>query len=274
MTPLAASIAKQLLLPPAERTFKDDANVFPLMGDIHCFEVSEITELATGLLAPLRCWDGKSNKPISSFNEMAKRVSFCPAERTWIEFKVGNSGDRTAYFILSEPKSTHASLVIIQLRNGEIASFSSILEIGMGAFGGFPMMVKAHRPEDRFLEKENYVMDMILYVQAFLALINTPKIIGRVQHTANAGLAKKFRRSGAHFPLNAWHEIKLNVSKPTEIDDGVPHEAHLTGTRALHFCRAHLRIRNGAVEFVTHHWRGNPTLGKKNTKYRMVSEPA
>lgn len=71
------------------------------------------------------------------------------------------------------------------------------------------------------------------------------------------------------FPLRAWTELRLTVAKPAEIDDGESHEAHLTGRRALHFCRKHIRIRNGKLEYVSAHWRGDPALGIKQTRYKL-----
>ncbi|QPF81665.1 hypothetical protein IC762_17725 [Bradyrhizobium genosp. L] len=104
-----------------------------------------------------------------------------------------------------------------------------------------------------------------------LAMINTPRIIGRCQHMPHAGLARDLRkRFGAgRFPLRAWTEIQLKVTPPEQGEGEA--EAHLTGARALHFCRAHLRVRLGRLELVSSHWRGDPALGIKQSKYRLVS---
>jgi hypothetical protein len=53
--------------------------------------------------------------------------------------------------------------------------------------------------------------------------------------------------------------------------DGTVHEAHYTGEKCLHFCRSHLRVRNGRLEQVKAHWRGNPSLGIKQTRYKLVA---
>jgi hypothetical protein len=110
------------------------------------------------------------------------------------------------------------------------------------------------------------------WIKAALALINTPKIIGRRQHMPNRALERELtRKMGVgKFPLHAWTEIYLQVSKPPEIDDGEPHEAHLTGQRALHFCRKHLRVRLGRIEYVSAHWRGDPALGIKRSRYTLA----
>jgi hypothetical protein len=75
------------------------------------------------------------------------------------------------------------------------------------------------------------------------------------------------KRMVGRFPLRAWTEIKLEVTPPKY--DGTEHEAMLTGGKALHFCRAHLRIRLGRVELVSAHWRGDPSLGLKRTRYSL-----
>lgn len=114
------------------------------------------------------------------------------------------------------------------------------------------------------------------WLMAMLAFINSPKIIGRQQHLPHAGLQRKLAAAKGvvgKWPLQAWHEIKLEVRPPKEAGDAL-HEAHLTGERAQHFVRAHLRIRLGQLEFVSSHHRGNPALGIKQTKYRLVMPDA
>jgi hypothetical protein len=74
------------------------------------------------------------------------------------------------------------------------------------------------------------------------------------------------------FPLRAWTEIKLEVCPPKWAGDLPENETHFTGTRALHFCRAHARIRLGRLEFVRAHWRGDPALGIKRSRYRLTHE--
>jgi hypothetical protein len=107
-----------------------------------------------------------------------------------------------------------------------------------------------------------------LSLYAYLVMINSPRVIGRRQHPPHKVLQKGF--AGGHFPLHAWTEIKLEVTKPTLIDDGEPHQARLTGLRALHFCRAHVRIKNGKLEYVTAHWRGDASIGIKRSRYAVT----
>ena len=112
---------------------------------------------------------------------------------------------------------------------------------------------------------------LMAYAELAMILINSPHIIGRRQHMPHAGLERQLTRglAGGKFPLHAWTEIKLQVAKPVEIDDGEPHEAHLTGRRALHFVRKHIRIRLGQLEYVSAHWRGDPSIGIKRSRYTV-----
>lgn len=274
MTPLAASIVKQRLLAPGQRTVKDAGKIIEMMDDIHCFEVSEVAVLARRLLDKMLDQD---DDPAQTLVGMTSDVSFLPAQKTWIEFKKDQeTGDRVGYLLFQRnSRDDHALAFMVLLREGEIVSKMPV-GIGLGVHGGSVLEIRtldAHR----FLQKSPEARYVVWFLQILLAMINTPKIIGRTLHMPNLALEKKLRRSakfGVQFPLHAWTEIKLNIAKPIEIDDGLPHEAHLTGARALHFCRAHLRIKNGKIEFVTHHWRGNAAHGVRNSRYRLVSEPA
>lgn len=105
-----------------------------------------------------------------------------------------------------------------------------------------------------------------------LAFINSPRIIGRRQHMPHRGLERELLRQQkviGKFPLHAWTEIVLEVTPPKEADGQHEYEAHLTGKRALHFVRAHLRIRDGKLSFVKAHWRGDAALGIKQSRYRL-----
>jgi hypothetical protein len=74
-----------------------------------------------------------------------------------------------------------------------------------------------------------------------LAILNSPRIVGRRVHHPHKGLARELAHKPelGIGPLHNWHEIKLEVTKPR---DGEPHSDVITGRRALHFCRKHIRI--------------------------------
>jgi len=102
-----------------------------------------------------------------------------------------------------------------------------------------------------------------------LAMINSPKIIGRQQHTPHVGLQRALARSRGlvgRFELQPWTEIKLHVTPP-DVTEHEAKEVRLTGAKALHFCRSFLRVRLGRLELVSAHWRGDKTLGIKRSRY-------
>lgn len=234
MTPLAHAIAKQIVLPLKKRKpvvlygSRDPINHSDVVYDIHCFETTEVLDLACDLVDSGKLLDVISDR------------FFLPAPRTWIEHR--REDKRRAGWLLTEAKGQP----LLRL----IAERDSDFIVDEGALG------------------EHHMQGLVL---AMLAIINTPKIVGRQQFWPHRGLERDLiRNSHGKYPLHAWHVLKLRVSKPPEIDDGEPHEAHLTGRRALHFCRSHLRVRLGQIEFVTSHWRGDAALGIKQTRYDVV----
>jgi hypothetical protein len=111
---------------------------------------------------------------------------------------------------------------------------------------------------------------------AALATINTPRIIDRHQHMPHQRAERELLKGicvPAKFPLRAWTDIILKVGVPPDDKSASgDHEAHLTGEKCLHYCRSHLRVRFGYLEYVQGHWRGNPALGIKHSRYRMETE--
>lgn len=113
---------------------------------------------------------------------------------------------------------------------------------------------------------------MGMLVFGALAFINSPKIIGRRQHMPHKGLERELLKNQkviGSFPLHAWTEIALDVTPPKEAAGQHEFEAHLTGRRALHFVRSHLRIREGRLQFVKSHWRGDAALGIRQSRYTV-----
>ncbi len=111
------------------------------------------------------------------------------------------------------------------------------------------------------------------FLYTILGMINTPRIFGRKSHMPHAGLQQKLVARKAligKWPLQAWHEIVLDITPPKEHWAGT-HESHLTGEKALHFVRKHLRLSFGTWHYVNSHWRGNGALGIKQARYAVVA---
>jgi hypothetical protein len=115
------------------------------------------------------------------------------------------------------------------------------------------------------------IQDFVDY--ATLALINSPRVIGQRGHYPHGrterDLLKKLKLVGK-FPLRAWTEIMLEVTPfPRDARREGSKEMHLTGEKCLHYCRTYLRVRLGQLEYIEGHWRGNPALGMKQSRYRL-----
>lgn len=262
MTPLAQRIVKELTLPLKRRTFADHAKLLPLMGDVHCFDCSEVYPAAFEL-----CQD-MARRP-----EQIGRLAFLPAPKTWIEFKSESAAPRLG-ILLREVRTgglPHSASLDYGVSVGFQSMKGGVLELTAALKTGQPPIVAPTINTQRLIDDER--ITYILY--AFLALINTPRIIGRRQHMPHRGLERQLianQKIVGKFPLHAWTEIKLDINTPRDATSDDPTEAHLTGRRALHFCRAHLRIRLGRLEIVSSHWRGDPALGIKQARYKLTQK--
>lgn len=274
MTPLAQYLAKQLVARPKDRkhSWSDPRCIDDLrewLSDIHCFEVSEVNSLIGELTTAMHTQE--------KADEIIAERRFLPAPKTWIEYRY--KGRRIATLLQEIPQHM-VGTEGRQIEKPVIATFFCE-EMGMNL--GIFSMADSNRAAlaENQIRNERILADLglptteaqMVYAQLAMILINTPHIIGRRQHMPHAGLERQLTRglAGGKFPLHAWTEIKLQVAKPVEVDDGEPHEAHLTGQRALHFVRKHIRIRLGQLEYVSAHWRGDPSIGIKRSRY--IVEP-
>jgi hypothetical protein len=202
---------------------------------------------------------------------------FLPAPKTWIEFNPPDGKGRAGVLL----QQTTAEIDGVTQDMIAASFYTRATAHHVGTFAGHGAYEKVYRPEVNELIKTPFrltedlaeIADWVLvYVPLMLILINSPKIIGRQTFMPNRALEREATKEfgPGKFPLHAWTEIRLQVAKPIEIDDGEPHEAHLTGQRALHFVRAHIRIRLGQLEYVSAHWRGDPALGMKQSRYNVT----
>jgi hypothetical protein len=256
MTPLAAYLMKQVLARPKHRegVWRDPKIIGDLrfaLNDIHCFEITACGPMLVELMSVYKRPDASA--------ALFDRLGFLPAPNTWLEWK-DTYGNRVAILIRQVPDIDGIDRADMTcycagglVRGGSISPSSGRIYVA---------------PEYRDRRDIRKLVSFAVFV---LPLINSPRIIGRRQHMPNAGLERRLTRGlgVGKFPLHAWTEILLQVSKPIDIDDGEEHEAHLTGRRALHFCRKHIRIRRGQLEYVTAHWRGDPALGIKQSRYTV-----
>lgn len=259
MTPLAHRIVKELTLPAKDRgmTVHDPDGVARLLSDTHCFDFSNVMPL----LQEVRCLLPERGSLANACQTLGERA-FLPADKTWIECVM--PGSRLGYLLV---------------RHGSGAALFTAIAGDTGLAGA---MFVGHIPieDSSFIPRlhKNWTAEQLAgdmsRIYAALAIINTPRLIGRKQHMPHRGLERRLANAKGlvgKFPLHAWTELTLSVSAMMTEADGTVHEAHYTGEKCLHFCRAHLRVRNGRLEQVKAHWRGNPALGIKRTRYRLAA---
>jgi hypothetical protein len=235
-------------------------------SNCHCFEITDALPLVHELAVNT---DWKFRDDIRLF---------LPSPMTWIEWRTGN-GRNGALLVDGADKQPNDTVGIyvheMALNNDD----GVILEredtwAMVKRDGRFRILSPLTAEGDPVWGKADFIARGRTLAAA-LSLINTPRIIGRRQHMPHSGLQKRLamaRGMTGKFPLQAWHEIKLEVRPP--ISPEGTSEGHLTGMRALHFCRAHLRIRYGKLELVHAHWRGDPSLGVKQTRYVLIPPKA
>lgn len=263
MTPLAQQWMRQAILPAKHRDSdvagQDFGDVLSNMEDVHCFALDEVESLSDTLAEHMR-----------DQGYIDGRLAFLPAKNTWIEYKFQDEhgSGRGAILLLASDGGDWATEISVL---GMTSTLSGMLPLKKGAtlgsYEGMESVDSAHRHGGIVAYQEKQAK-----IYAYLSLINTPRVVGRRQHQPHAGLQRDIARSKGmvgKFPLRAWTEIKLEVAAPKWASEK-DHETHLTGEKALHFCRSHLRVRLGRVEFVTSHWRGNPAMGIKQSRYAVV----
>lgn len=271
MTPLAYRITKELTLPVRQRTFLDQGNLTRDMGDIHCFEISDVFGMVTSQAKILR--EGQQKSRTIAVDDS---FFFLPAPKTWIEFRFADGRREGVLLIEQEADGVkYAECVWAVASAAEFASAKTagILLLNNGVArscneDSFPL--------PRIIEGENegQRLGWCFWLWSVLSIINTPRIIGRRQHMPHRGLERRLvamKGVVGKFPLHAWTEIKLAITPPKDASGEGSQEAHLTGERALHFCRAHLRIRLGKLEVVRGHWRGDASLGIRQSRYKLTN---
>jgi hypothetical protein len=269
MTPLAQAIMNARLAGHSSRLWtvqngdwihRQFPDPYSYFNDLHFFEVSAVLDAARQ-----NAW-----KVVTHLSE---RLAFLPAPRTWIEYLEPDCGGARLAFRLVQPERQDYANVEMFTRQSDGGMVSRGLGFRLplvvsGEVGRYHV-VRGSWASERDNEAGNAWAGLIY---TLLGMINTPRIFGRRQHLPHAGLQRKLVAAKplvGKWPLQAWHELTLEVSPTRVTEDAKEHEVRLTGERALHFVREHVRFRLGVWIQVTWHWRGNGSLGIKQTRYRL-----
>jgi hypothetical protein len=280
MTPLAYELLKDLTTPGAFRVgaskllgetnfITNRKSFWSAVTAAHFFDLSAVEPLVQDVSTKMReAFDSKSL--------FSDRLAFLPAPVTWLEFYF--DGGRETLLLApaaNEPGSAAMSVITKHFSGGWM----------MMQAGGIPLVgsnrVPSRKTKGINAQWQPYELDtprsdpVVFRGLAALALINAPRIIGNRQHMPHERIEReKLKSLGlvGKFPLHAWTEIVLKVAPP-DLRTGEPStEGHLTGEKCLHFVRTFLRVRMGQLEYVDAHWRGNPALGMKRSRYRVEPE--
>lgn len=270
MTPLAHKIVKQLTLPIKDRSINDLSNMLPRMSDVHCFECSEITDLALDM----------GHQMVQDYRNGSwpTETRFLPAPKTWIEYHDEDNRMRIGFLLENQGYGPKAKVSSAVSRNGNLLSSPRI--------GAIPLTKELFGSESTTAldlwdhldggevqvgtEIGDFWYSSLIFLYGALILINSPKVIGRKVTQHHKGLQKKLlenREITGSFPLRAWTEITLKVPCPKNAHGSI--DGHYTGKRALHFVRTFGRVRLGKVEIVKAHWRGDASIGIKRSRYKL-----
>jgi hypothetical protein len=179
VTPLLHRIAKELTLPVKERTFQDSVGLLPMLSDVHSFEVTEVTDMAGQLALDMVDRANKTGRL-----DLLETQNFLPAPKTWIERR-SEDGNREGYLFIASEDGAQARVVTV----GEC--------VDRGTWGTLPysgsIALKVSDPRldagewQRIwpAEADSIVpgssVGMTLWFYAVLAMINSPRVIGRTQ---------------------------------------------------------------------------------------------
>jgi hypothetical protein len=111
-----------------------------------------------------------------------------------------------------------------------------------------------HQHQDSIMDA---AMGFVAWQQASISVINSPRIIEAEQIKPSFTVSRKLKALGVKSAPASKIILKVHRSKA----DGGDGQA-MTGQRALHMCRQHLRIcASGKLTWVREHWRGDAGNG-------------
>jgi hypothetical protein len=152
--------------PLKRRRFNDVASVRPKMEDFHCFEVTAVYDLALDLAKRM------------AQSEVPDLAAFLPAPRTWLEF--ADETGRVGLFLEKRSAGKQCHITVCARNDGSFGSRSAIM---LNLYGERQtVLISNDTPQ------VTPVFGMIIF--AFLAMINSPRVIGRKQHAPHAGLER------------------------------------------------------------------------------------
>jgi hypothetical protein len=242
MTPLAQHLLDEFCKPKKDRTIVDKHNLLHHIPEVKCFDITAVVDYIN---QQEFIWGDLKN---------SDRI-FLPAPKTFIEMRL-ESG-KTLGFLLMQQSDNE---IFIAETNGHVIAHRAILN----TFDPSKSVTT--------IAEENRFHNFVLAIYGILFIINTPRICGQKVHQPDRAIARRLAKatgSRGRYPLRAWTELTIwcDANDIHELATDEEIEAHYTGKKCLHFVRSFLRWRNGQLERVKAHWRGDPALGMKRSRY-------
>lgn len=268
MTPLFHAVANETTKPVKDRRLVDPAGIARRLGEFHQFDVSAVIEVAREL----------GNQFVAS--AVPGRLAFLPAPCVALDFGAPKKSVRVGMLIEQVGGIARCRVAAHSEHGCSIGGDYFDLPLGDEVNG----RIELPEAMDGRLEQQFPQLATLIY--GLLAIINTPRTFARKQHMPHAGLQRKLaaaRGMVGKYPLRGWSEVLLRVSEPV-IEGGRERGVILSGGKCLHYVRKHLRIIGGVVVHiggrrvvlggreieVEGHFRGDPALGIKQTRYRLA----
>jgi len=187
-------------------------------------------------------------------------VLFMPAEICWFEWPFGE-GDVGVFYVGEDVRKGGGMFTMWRYAEDEPMGWPMKLDLGRAKLD---LDMSAKGIENPLLAAKTFE-DVRPIVLAFLALINSPKIVKRIP--AKLERLNRKRRSAGRYTYHPHHTVRLNVDRKSfTVQEGSGGDG---AKRALHFVRAHLRLWRGIYILVRPHWRGDPAVGIRNTSYEI-----
>lgn len=277
MTPLAQRLTRSLIGASGEPPFANSGlisreEILECLLKAALFEMSEVSAAIPHLGVSILGTERNAEGQLIFNGEVSSRYAFLPAPITWVE-------------LVHEPDipsiAIRVGYLLQEVGDGLIVGCLFIAKERGAWWGKIAEFVVPHRDGNKAGQArvspplvdwlpEHLSNNLQLDVHAILAIINSPKIVRRETRRPHAGLAREIRKAHGQVHLLPWHEIKLQVTPPDLNEDEIMSgQFRFSKGRALHFCRAHLRMWNGRLILVSAHWRGDPALGISRGRYRV-----
>jgi hypothetical protein len=259
MTPLAAMIAEQNTLSMGRRTI-DYHGLSVAILDAVGFDISAMVDQVTDFAL-----DQSIETNLASTSQL-------PFEQTWIEFRSTDKFNEAFLDGSNHPnvdalrrEDVIRGLFIKRASDDKFICKSAVYFKRFSSLRiGSPLIEIDHSAD----QSDFYLRFILLS----LGIINTPKIANRLQHMPNRHLERRLAKAlgvQGRYPLKAWSTVTIDAGPSRDMTGEPSAEAHYTGKKAYHPCRGHFRVRCGQIEWVKAHWRGDPSLGIKQTRYSV-----